>query len=183
MSRTAIPFQTSDISGLARSLRAQLANHDAVPGHVELLNMLARSIGCRNFQQLRAQADAAPTTALAAAEAVPPIDMRAVERTGRCFAPDGRLMRWPAKRGDQVLALWGLWSQLPPRQMFTEREISEVLRGLHDFGDHALLRRELYEARLVTRTLDGRDYQRIERPPTADAAAVIAQLKVGQPAR
>ena len=183
MSRTAIPFQTSDISGLARSLRAQLANHDAVPGHVELLNMLARSIGCRNFQQLRAQADAAPTMALAAVEAAPPIDMRAVERTGRCFAPDGRLMRWPAKRGDQVLALWGLWSQLPPRQMFTEREISEVLRGLHDFGDHALLRRELYEARLVTRTLDGRDYQRIERPPTADAAAVIAQLKVGQPAR
>ena len=185
MSRTAIPFQTSDISGLARSLRAQLANHDAVPGHVELLNMLARSVGCRNFQQLRAQADAAPTmaTATPGVEPAPPIDLRAVERTGRCFAPDGRLMRWPAKRGDQVLALWGLWSQLPPRQTFTERGISEVLRGLHDFGDHALLRRELYEARLVTRTLDGRDYQRIERPPTADAAAVIAQLKSAQPVR
>lgn len=183
MSRTAIPFQTSDISGLARSLRVQLANHDTVPGHVELLNMLARSIGCRNFQQLRAQADAAPTTALPVVEPAPTIDLRAVERTGRCFAPDGRLMRWPAKRGDQVLALWGLWSQLPPRQTFTEREISEVLRGLHDFGDHALLRRELYEARLVTRTLDGRDYQRIERPPNAEAAAVIGQLKVAQPAR
>ena len=181
MSRTAIPFQTSDISGLARSLRAQLANHDAVPGHVELLNMLARSIGCRNFQQLRAQTATAQKLAVAAAE--PPPDQRATERARRCFAPDGRLMRWPAKRGDQVLALWALWSRLPGRQSFTERGISDLLRTLHDFGDPALLRRELYAFGLVSRTIDGRDYVRIEQRPPADAAALIAQLKADQPAR
>ena len=77
MSRTAIPVQTSDISGLARSLRAQLANQDTVPGHVELLNMLARSVGCRNFQQLRAQTATAQKLAVAAAEPPP-------EPPGRC---------------------------------------------------------------------------------------------------
>lgn len=177
MSRTAIPFQTSDVSSLARALRAQLVGRETVPGHVELLNMLARSIGRRNFQQLRAEA-AATLAPAPVAEAAPPIDLRAVERTRRCFADDGRLMRWPAKRGDQVLALWGLWSRLPVRQTFTEQGISEVLRGLHDFGDHALLRRELCQARLMSRTLDGRDYLRIEQPPPADAAMLLAQLKV-----
>jgi len=175
MSRTAIPFQTSDVSSLARALRAQLVGRETVPGHVELLNMLARSIGRRNFQQLRAEAAAIPAPA---PEAEPPIDLRAVERTRRCFADDGRLMRWPAKRGDQVLALWGLWSRLPVRQTFTEQGISEVLRGLHDFGDHALLRRELCQAGLMSRTLDGRDYLRIEQPPPADAAMLLAQLRV-----
>jgi hypothetical protein len=175
MSRTAIPFQTSDVSSLARALRAQLVGRETVPGHVELLNMLARSIGRRNFQQLRAEAAAIPAPA---PEAEPPIDLRAVERTRRCFADDGRLMRWPAKRGDQVLALWGLWSRLPVRQTFTEQGISEVLRGLHDFGDHALLRRELCQAGLMSRTLDGRDYLRIEQPPPAGAAMLLAQLKI-----
>lgn len=181
MSRTAIPFQSPDVSSLARALRAQLVRRDSVPGHVELLNMLARSVGCRNFQHLREQAGTPP--APDAAAATPPIDLRAVERTRRCFSDDGRLTRWPARRGDQVLALWGLWSQLPAKQTLAEREISELLRGLHDFGDHALLRRELYEARLVSRTVDGRDYQRIEQPPPSDAAALIAQLKVAQPPR
>jgi hypothetical protein len=182
MSRTAIPLQTSDVSSLARALRSQLIGRDTVPGHVELLNMLARSVGCRNFQQLRAQA-ATPIAPLAPAQLGPTIDWRAVERTRRCFDNNGRLTRWPAKRGDQVLALWGLWSQLPPRQITTEQEISQVLRGLHDFGDHALLRRELTEARLVSRTPDCREYVRIERPPPADAAMLIAQLKVDQPSR
>ena len=179
MSRTAIPFQTSDVSSFARALRTQLAARDSIPGHVELLNMLARSVGCRNFQQLRSQAASAQKLAVAAAE--PPPDLRATERAKRCFAPDGRLMRWPAKRGDQVLALWALWSRLPARQSFSERGISDLLRTLHDFGDPALLRRELYAAGLVSRTIDGRDYLRIEQRPPVDAAALIAQLKVEPP--
>lgn len=115
---------------------------------------------------------------MAPAQITPAIDLRAVERTRRCFGADGRLMRWPAKRGDQVLALWGLWSQLPPRLVSSEQEISQLLRGLNDFGDHALLRRELTEARLFSRTSDCREYVRVERPPPPEAAMLIAQLKV-----
>ena len=64
---------------------------------------------------------------------------RRVERVQRCFSPEGRLLRWPSRREDQVLALWGLWAQIPSRRDFTEQEISQVLKTLHDFGDHALL--------------------------------------------
>ena len=173
MSRTTIALQTQDVSSFAKALRAQLSSHDGVPGHVELLNMLARSAGHRNFQTLRAgpQAPAAPPE-----PAIDPVDHKAVERTLRCFGPDGRLQRWPAKRSDQILALWGLWSRIPPREAFTEQQISRLLTVLHDFGDHALLRRDMWGAGLLFRTDDCRVYRRIEQPPGPTAAALIARV-------
>lgn len=179
MTRTTIPFQTGDISSLARALRSQLIGRETVPGHVEILNILARAVGRRNFQQLRAEAQgAAPAEAPAAEPPAPAVDLRRVERVLRCFSPEGRLLRWPSRREDQVLALWGLWAQIPSRRDFTEQEISQVLKTLHDFGDHALLRRELFETRLVSRTPDCRAYRRIEQPPPADAATLIGGLRV-----
>ena len=177
MTRTTIPFHAGDISSLAKTLRTQLIARDTVPGHVELLNILARAIGRRNFQQLRSEAQGEEAIAMpAAAEA--PVDLKRVERVRRCFSADGRLARWPARREDQVLALWALWAQIPSRRDFTEQEISQTLKTLHDFGDHALLRRELVESRLVSRTPDCRAYRRIEQPPRGDAAELIRQLKV-----
>lgn len=178
MSRTIIPFQADDVSSLAKSLRAQLLARQATPGHVELLNMLARAVGRRNFQQLRAEADN-PRLALEPAPAAvegPPLDEKRLDRVLRCFGPDGRLMRWPSKREDQVLALWGLWSKLPSREDLSEREISEVIQRLHDFGDYALLRRELATSGMVARTIDGRVYRRIEQEPPREAAWLAARI-------
>lgn len=178
MTRTMIPFHAGDISSLARTLRTQLIARESVPGHVELLNMLARAVGRRNFQQLRAESqDGAPPQAVTAEDAPTPVDQRRIERVRRCFGADGKLSRWPAKREDQVLALWCLWARLPSRRDFTEQEISQVLRDLHDFGDHALLRRELVESRLVSRTPDCRAYRRIEQPPSADVTELLRQVQ------
>lgn len=178
MSREAIPYHAPDVSSLARSLRSQLLERESIPGHVEFLNMLARAAGARNFQQFRAGAAASAPSAVSDAGPLvaEPIDPKRLERVRRCFGPDGRLLRWPAKRTDQVLALWALWSKLPSRTDLSEQEISDRLRALHDFGDHALLRRELYDARLVQRTPDGRTYRRVEKVPLAEAAALFAQL-------
>lgn len=174
MSKTVIPLRTEDVSSFAKALRQQLLGRQVVPGHVELLNMLARASGRRNFQDLRAGAASTP----ASDPPEPSVDVRTVERVRRCFGAEGRLTRWPARRGDQVLALWALWARIPPRQDFSEQQISQVLRDLHDFGDHALLRRELFEAGLVFRTPDCRVYRRIERPPPATAAALIGQVQI-----
>ena len=56
MTRSLFPFYASDISSLARSLHTQLSAYGHTPGHVDLLNMLARAVGSRNFQHFRAQA-------------------------------------------------------------------------------------------------------------------------------
>ncbi|MDO9246872.1 MAG: DUF2087 domain-containing protein [Phenylobacterium sp.] len=175
MSRTVIPLQTQDVSSFAKALRAQLMARAAPPSHVELLNMLARAVGRRNFQDLRAQMDeTAPPLASMPKETA---DLAVVERVARCFGPEGRLTRWPAKRGDQILALWVLWSKLPAREDATEKQISDQLKTLHDFGDHALLRRELIELGLFSRTPDCRAYRRIEQAPPVTAAALISRVR------
>jgi hypothetical protein len=175
MSRAPLPFATNDNSALARSLRGELTNADHLPGHVELLNMLARSAGYRNYQHFRAQA-AAHERLAAAAPAADPVDHLGVERAARHFDPHGRLIRWPAKASHQRLCLWGLWVCIPAGAIFAERQINEILKARHLFGDHALLRRALYDGDLVSRTADGREYQRIERKPLGEAVALIQHL-------
>lgn len=175
MTRTALPFATKDVSALARSLQRELAAHEGAPGHVQLLNMLSRSAGYRNFQHYRAQ-HAAGARLEAPTPAAEPVDNRQVERVLRSFDAGGRLVRWPAKTGDQRLALWALWSKLPAEAVMTEREISAWLQDRHGFGDPALLRRELFQTGLVTRTLDCREYRRVEQKPPAEAVALIRRL-------
>lgn len=176
MSRIQMPYAAEDISLLAKSLRKQLESFTQPPSHVELLNMLARASGYRNYQHFRAQA-ASKFRLLSATPAIEHIDHQTVERVARHFDQDGRLLRWPAKVSHQTLCLWSLWSALPSRRIFTEQEINAVLKERHVFGDHAILRRSLCDADLITRTPDCREYRRVERRPPADARALIHRLK------
>ena len=175
MSRTTIPFATADISALARSLRSQLTGRDKPPGHVELLNMLARASGYRNFQHLRADA-AAQDRLDQSAPAEAPVDRGKVERVARLFDAAGRLTRWPGKDSQRQLCLWALWAGFPAGQVFTERQVNEMLNERHLVGDHALLRRDLYDRGLVDRNADGSAYRRIEQRPPAEALALIQHL-------
>lgn len=176
MSREAISFETHDISALARSLRGQLAGRATAPGHVEMLNMLARAAGHRNFQHLRAQAGARNGLAAAAVPAES-VDHLLVERTARHFDRAGRLIRWPSRASQQALCLWALWARMPQRRILSERAVNDLLKAQHLFGDHAILRRSLCDRALLSRTIDGTEYRRVERPPTAEAAALIRHLK------
>ena len=58
MPRTALAFHTPDLSAFARALgRSLAARHSAKPqppGHVEMLNLIAKAAGHRNAQALRA---------------------------------------------------------------------------------------------------------------------------------
>lgn len=210
MSRTPLPYSAGDIAALARSLRAQLAGRSEPPGHVEWLNMLAKAAGWRNFQHFRTQAAAEATKeaakeagaeamrerAGAIAEPAPPpappaapqadppaeVDPARILRIARCFDGTGALARWPSRLSDQRPCLWVLWSRLAAGRVFTEEEVNRFLRENHRFGDHALLRRDLCDLGLVTRTPDGREYRRVERPPPADALALIRHLKAPPPA-
>lgn len=174
MPKENIPFATADVSALAKSLRAQLTARDAPPSHVEMLNMLARAAGHRNFQHFRAQA--VGRSAPAAATPEPEPDLAVVEATLRHFDPQGRLVRWPARRRQQVLCLWALWARIPAGGVFAERELNALLIERHLFGDHALLRRDLFDMGLLSRTADGREYRRVERQPPREAVVLVRRL-------
>lgn len=177
MSRTLLPFHSEDISALARSLKGQLAKCESQPGHLELLNMLVRANGYRNFQHYRAQ-----LTARDRLESPPPapkpdaVDLVRVRQLLRLFDPQGKLVHWPSMRSRQELCLWVIWSRLPARQVFSEKEINLLLNENHLFGDHALLRRWLCDYGMLTRTRDGREYRRVEKRPPAEAVELIGRV-------
>lgn len=176
MSRDTLPFIAPDMSALAKMLGRELGHIDGKPGHVQLLNMLARGAGYRNFQHFRAACMAEER--LAEPPSAPePVDHALVERVSGHFDAEGRLKRWPSRYGHQSLALWVLWSRLGAGTVYDEFGISAVIRNNHLFGDHALIRRAMIDVGLIVRTIDGREYRRVERKPPGDALALIRHIE------
>lgn len=176
MPRLQLAYEVADISALARSLRDGLGKLDRMPGHVELLNMLARSAGFRNFQHFRSQAEARHRPSAPPAPEPAP-DHARCEKAVRLFDADGRIVRWPTRRNQQLLCLWVLWSRIPAGDVFTEKQVNALLNRWHQFGDYALLRRELVDLGLMRRTPDGREYARIEQKPPAELGVLLALLR------
>ncbi|WP_247881931.1 DUF2087 domain-containing protein [Brucella intermedia] len=171
MPRELIPLHVNDISALARNIRSAYADREKQPSHLEVLNILAKGAGYKNFQHLRSGAKEPVKE-----EKHPIIDRASVERVARCFDKDGVLTRFPSKRSDQISVLWVLWSRLPARTKLTEAEVNALMKAWHSFGDHALLRREICDAGLVSRTRDGRVYIRMELPMPPLAQAIARQI-------
>jgi len=181
MSKPVFAFSVPDVSSLARALRQQLEGLGRAPGHLELLNMLARGAGYANFQQFRREARSNPATAPIVETVASAGATARVDKAERQFDTQGRLAQWPSKASIAELCLWVLWSRLPADETLDERGISRLLDGWNAFGDHALLRRALYDFGLVERSIDGRAYRRIDRQPPAELAALNARLAAGQP--
>ncbi len=197
MPRESIALNADDISDFAKSLRQQLAEHLSQseeprepPGHLSLLNMLARAAGHRNLQALRA---AAVSTAAVAASAPPskltphhappargprhPELSELADRALRQFDAQGRLMRWPSRHQVQRYAIWGLWLHFDNRRIYTEPEVNEVLNAHHGFGDHCTLRRELVNMKLLTRSDGGREYRKLAARPADDLLPLLRELR------
>ena len=71
---------------------------------------------------------------------------------------EGRLTFWPAKRSRQLIALRYLATKFTPEMEFNEHGINEFLNTIHTFKDPAMLRRELYDLKILDRTRDGSRY-------------------------
>lgn len=188
MSKDVHALTIPDISALAKSLRRELDARETRPSHVELLNLLARGAGFRNFQHLKASQSAAVRLEAPPVAAEPePVDHRKIEQVLRCFDGSGIMARWPKKTSQQKLALWWCWAQIPARQDLAERQVNEILKRWNGFGDHVLVRRELIDWGMVSRSADCRIYRRIETRPPAEAASLIrhlqARLRAGVPPR
>lgn len=169
MSRIVTPLQVADLSQFAKALRSQLLALDRQPGHAELLTLLSRSAGYRNYQHLRSLTDGAPP-------AEPQPDLVRVEKVSRYFDANGRMTGWPSRLNHQSLCFWVMWSRVPAGAVFTEREISALLQSWHLFGDHALLRRGMVDGKLLSRTQDGREYRRVERQPPAELRPLLERI-------
>jgi hypothetical protein len=175
MSRIAVPLRVDDLSPFAKTLRQSLSGHEGTPTHVELLNMLAKAAGFANFQHLRADAEAADRL-VAAADPGPRADLGQVEKTARYFDDDGVLVSWPSRLAHQTLSQWVFWSRIPRGETYDERGISALIKGWHAFGDHAIIRRAMVDAKMLERNQNGREYRRIEQVPPPELGALLEHL-------
>lgn len=175
MSRTQIPLRVDDLSPFAKTLRQGLAQHQGVPSHVELLNLIAKAAGFGNYQHLRADAEAADRL-VAAAEPGPRADLGQVTKTARYFDDDGVLTSWPSRLAHQTLSQWVFWSRIRRGETYDERGISDLIKGWHAFGDHAIIRRAMVDAKMLERNQNGREYRRIEQVPPPELAPLLVHL-------
>jgi hypothetical protein len=185
MSREAIPLVVPDLSAFARSLGRALAERSETtpPGHVELLNLIARSAGHRNLQALRA-ALAAPPAPLAAEDRSPPLPLTANARKAlRQFDTRDRLVRWPSKYSIQRLALWVLWTRFDSDRVYSEKEVNVVLKAANGFDDHVTLRRELVDHHLLARKSDCSEYRKLKARPDEETRALLTAWRSRQRAR
>ena len=172
MSRVLLPLQTADLSSFAKSLAQQLAGVPHPPGHQSLLNMLARAAGHRNLQSLRASQLTPPRPSRSTA--APPLPLSPAGRKALTqFDAHGRLSRWPHRYAVQRLALWVLWTHFDARRVYTQREVNDLLNAWATYGDHATLRRELVEMKLLARKPDCSEYRKLPAKPNDEIRAVI----------
>jgi len=72
---------------------------------------------------------------------------------------DGIITRWPKKKEEKRAVLEYLITKFEPGKKYSEFEVNMILKRWHSFGDHALLRRELFDAFLLDRTPDCKWYE------------------------
>ena len=185
MPKTLVPYAAADISSVAKSIKSALdERHEAgrlPPSHVELLNLLARAAGVRNFQTLKATAKpVAPT----AAAPEPASELSATAKKALMqFDEAGRLVRLPNKFSVQQLAMWVLWTRFSARRDYTEKEVNAILNAWNTFRDPATLRRELVNMKLLGRESDCSRYWKEPRRPDADTRAFLRAWRAGRRAR
>jgi hypothetical protein len=203
MTKDVFSIHITDVSAFARqmgrALHERARTRPGPPGHTELLNLIARSQGQRNWQALRQQLSAAATAGPAAAAPVlvarppaahatpaapPSAPAEALSLNARKalsqFDAQGRLVRWPAKYSVQKLVMWALWSLFDAKRPYTEREVNAVLKAANLFSDHVTLRRELINHRLMSRRPDGSDYRKLPARPDDEARALLTAWRAQQ---
>lgn len=194
MTRLLVPLATPDVSAFTKTLKSLLDERHAagkpLPSHVELLNLLARAAGLRNFATLKASALTA-----AARPASPDPDLPTSQAGGSAvslstlsptvrkallqFDEAGRLIRLPSKLSVQQMTTWALWTQFTARRKYTEKEVNAVIKAHHTFGDHATLRRELINMNLLGRKSDCSEYWKEPRRPEPEVQSFLQAWRAG----
>ena len=195
MTRLLVPFSTPDVSAFTKTLKSFLDERHAAgkppPSHVELLNLLARAVGLRNFDTLKKTAPtvsssgAAPPTKEISVDSVAsgPASLASMSATVRKaliqFDDAGRLVRLPNKLSVQQMTMWALWTKFMANRKYTEKEVNAITNAFHTFGDQATLRRELVNMKLLGRKSDCSEYWKEPHRPTEEVQDFLRAWRAG----
>lgn len=74
------------------------------------------------------------------------------------FDSNGKLLQYPSKRPMRMIVLIKIVEQMEANRKYTEKEVNEIIRLNISFSDIELIRREMYQYKLLGRLRDGSEY-------------------------
>lgn len=74
------------------------------------------------------------------------------------FDSNGKLLQYPSKRPMRIIVLIKIVEHMEANRKYTEKEVNEIIRLNISFGDIELIRREMYQYKLLGRLRDGSEY-------------------------
>ncbi|MGN0643101.1 MAG: DUF2087 domain-containing protein, partial [Huintestinicola sp.] len=74
------------------------------------------------------------------------------------YDSEGRLTQYPRKRTLRLAALTRIADCFDKGRKYTEKEVNEIIRQNISFSDIELIRREMFEQKLIVRLRDGSEY-------------------------
>lgn len=82
------------------------------------------------------------------------------KKLGMYYDAEGRLKQYPSKRPLREMALSGIAAHFETDRIYTEKEVNEIIRQYISFTDVELIRREMFQQKLIDRLRDGSQYWR-----------------------
>ena len=74
------------------------------------------------------------------------------------YNSDGILKQYPAKRPLRMLALAEIAKCFENNRIYSEKQVNEIISKAIGFEDIEMIRRELYESKMINRKRDGSEY-------------------------
>lgn len=74
------------------------------------------------------------------------------------FDSNGKLLQYPSKRPMRIIVLIKIVEQMEANRKYAEKEVNEIIRLNISFSDIELIRREMYQYKLLGRLRDGSEY-------------------------
>lgn len=74
------------------------------------------------------------------------------------YDSNGRLSQYPTKRPMRVMALTKIADCFEPGRKYTEKEVNTIIKQNISFSDIELVRREMFQLKLIGRLRDGSAY-------------------------
>ena len=81
-----------------------------------------------------------------------------IEKLRRYYDSDNRLTQYPSKKPMRILALIQIALKISPERKYTEKEVNRIIRDSITFSAIELIRREMFQYRLIGRLRDSSEY-------------------------
>lgn len=80
------------------------------------------------------------------------------QKLSRKYSQEGKLTQYPSRQPMRILALLKIAEKFEPAAKYREKEVNEIIKSAICFSDVELVRRELYQYRMLGRLADGSAY-------------------------